>query len=279
MIVIHVNGQLGNQMFQYALGRKLQLKGRKVRYYKKYYTDHPQHYFGLGRFGIETPEASETQVYALCDDRHRLIDRVRRKLIGRRPHVVSEIEKDTYAFDPAVFQPRNAFVDGYWQSEKYFSDIREVLLKDFTFPVSSNPRNTALAEEMQTCPSVSIHVRRGDYLGGFPVMDNAYFDPAMAYFREKYPDVHFYVFSNDLDWCREHLQGTDVSFVDWNTGEDSLFDMWLMTQCRHNIIANSSFSWWGAWLNTHEGQEVIAPKTWFYTNKTPDVYAKGWKIM
>lgn len=279
MIVVNLTGQLGNQMFQYALGRKLELMGRRVRYYKAYYGEHPNHYFGLGRFGISTPEASKEQVLALCDDRHRIIDRVRRKLTGRRKKVISEIGAKTYAYNESVFHTRRSYIDGYWQSDRYFSDIRDVILKDFTFPASPDPRNNELAVQMQACNSVSIHVRRGDYLGGFPVMDIDYYGPAMAYFRERYPDVHFYVFSNDLDWCRGHLLGDDVSYVDWNTGEDSLFDMWLMTQCRHNIIANSSFSWWGAWLNRHEGQEVIAPRTWFYHVQTPDIYLADWRVI
>ena len=127
--------------------------------------------------------------------------------------------------------------------------------------------------------SVSIHVRRGDYLGAFPVLDESYFNPAMAYFAEKYSDVRFYVFSNDIDWCRHHLIADKITFVDWNTGKDSPFDMWLMTQCRHNIIANSSFSWWGAWLNQNKGKQVIAPKTWFYHAETPDVYCKDWIVI
>ncbi len=95
----------------------------------------------------------------------------------------------------------------------------------------------------------------------------------------KYKDVTFYVFSNDIIWCREHLCAPSIQFVDWNTGKDSIFDMWLMTQCQHNIIANSSFSWWGAWLNRHEGKEVIAPKKWFFHVQTPNIYCDGWKII
>ena len=87
------------------------------------------------------------------------------------------------------------------------------------------------------------------------------------------------IFSNDVEWCRNHLKAERITFVDWNTGKESPFDLWLMTQCKHNIIANSSFSWWGAWLNQNECKEVIAPKTWFYHAATPDVYCKGWRVL
>ena len=278
MIVINLTGQLGNQMFQYALGRHLQLQGKKVLYHTAYYRQHPEHYFGLGRFGLEIPVAKETDVLTFQEDRHRMIDRLRRKLFGAHPHVFSEINSESLHYRKEIFDLRKGFVDGYWQSEKYFDEIADVIRKDFTFPRSDNPKNDALVEEMQNCTSVSIHVRRGDYLGGFPVMDEKYFFPAMEYFANKYENVRFYVFSNDLVWCREHLKGEQMVFVDWNTGKDSLFDMWLMTQCKHNIIANSSFSWWGAWLNQHEGKEVVAPNLWFTHAETPDVYADGWKV-
>lgn len=279
MIIVNLHGQLGNQMFQYALGRHLQLLGRKVLYYTGYFKQHPEHDFALPRiFSLDLPEATKNQMLACREDRHRLIDRVRRKIFGRHEHVFTEVDAKSLLYKPKVFDFKQGLIDGYWQSEKYFLPIVDVIRKDFTFPEAS-VRNKAFVKEMSETFSVSIHVRRGDYLGGFPVMDEAYFEPAMAYFIEKYGNVHFYVFSNDMGWCREHLRAEQMTYVDWNTGKDSPFDMWLMTQCKHNIIANSSFSWWGAWLNQNEGREVVAPKTWLYHQETPDIYCKNWIIM
>lgn len=279
MLIVDVNGQFGNQMFQYALGRHLQLMGKKVRYHLEYYRERPEHDFALHRvFGLDLPEASTNQVLAFREDRHRLVDRVRRKLFGRHVRVFSEVDAKSYDYRSDVFDFKRGLIDGYWQSEKYFLPIEETIRKDFTFPEASD-RNKALAEEMAEALSVSIHVRRGDYLGGFPVMDEAYYYPAMDYFTKKYNEVHFYVFSNDMDWCRGHLKAERMTYVDWNTGKDSPFDMWLMTQCKHNIIANSSFSWWGAWLNQNGEKEVIAPKVWFYHAETPDVYCKDWIVI
>lgn len=279
MIVVDINGQMGNQMFQYALGRHLQLQGKNVAYYIGYFKERPEHDFVLSRlFGIHLPLATKNQVLAYREDRHRLIDRVRRKIFGRNERVFSEVGSKSYDYRPDVFDFKCGLVDGYWQSEKYFLDIADVIRQEFAFPDPSD-KNKALAAELSACMSVSIHVRRGDYLGGFPVMDESYYEPAMAYFYEKYDDARFYVFSNDLDWCREHLKADNITFVDWNIGKDSPWDMWLMTQCKHNIVANSSFSWWGAWLNQNESKEVVAPKTWFYHAKTPDIYCNNWMII
>lgn len=276
MIILNLTGQLGNQMFQYALGRRLQLLGRHVFYYTGYYKQNPNHYFGLPRFPVEIPLASDNQVLMMRDDRHLLIDRIRRKLFGKRTHVISEIDHQSYTFMEDVFFAKHAFIDGYWQSEKYFKDIQEVIRQDFTFPLSSNLSNWEISKEMEAYTSVSLHVRRGDYLGGFPVLNNSYYDPAMSFFRKEYGDVRFYVFSNDMEWCRANIKGRDVKYIDWNVGEDSLFDMWLMTKCKHNIIANSSFSWWGGWLNSNVDKVVIAPRVWFYHADTPNIYCDDW---
>ena len=271
MVVVNLTGQLGNQMFQYTVGRKNQLLCRIVKYDLSNYKVYPN-YWGLYHFNLDVPVATVEDVLKLKDERRTYPDRIRRKLFGRNPHVVSEIGRSRYDYEPSVFQYKNVFIDGYWQSGRYFIDIEDTIRRDFRFPLSDNPRNLELTEQMQKEMSVSIHVRRGDYLGGFPVMDMQYYNPAVDYFRTKYRLVHFYVFSKDMDWCRNNLKGDDISYVDWNIGKESIFDMYLMTQCKHNIIANSSFSWWGAWLNQYDGREVIAPKLWFYHTQTPDIY-------
>lgn len=276
MVIINLTGQLGNQMFQYALGRKFQSLNRTVKYYAGYFADHPNHYFGLCRFPINIPLVDEQTVLSMTDDRHRLIDRIRRKLIGKRAHIISRVGFDSHVYDPSILDTRDAFIDGYWQTEKYFSDIRHILLADFSFPKSENSRNQLVVNEIKNNVSISIHVRRGDYLGGFPVMSQEYYKSAMQYFKNKYRNPVFYVFSNDMEWCKQNIVGDDVKYIDWNTGEDSIFDMWLMTQCKHSIIANSSFSWWGAWLNQNDGQEVISPKIWFDNKPTPDIWCQDW---
>lgn len=279
MIIVNITGQFGNQMFQYALGRHLEMLGKDVIYYTGYFRKRQEHDLALPRiFGIHLREASRNQVLACREDRHRIIDRIRRKLFGRRERVFTEIGSKVYNYRPDVFEVKRGLIDGYWQSERYFQSVADVICKDYTF-LDVSERNRELASEMAANTSVAIHVRRGDYVGCYPVMDVSYYNRAMDYFVKKYDSVHFYVFSNNLSWCRDNLKADKITFVDWNTGKDSPYDMWLMTQCRHNIIANSSFSWWGAWLNKHEGKEVIAPREWFYHAETPDIYCPGWIVI
>ena len=279
MIIINLTGQLGNQMFQYALGRQMQQLGRDVYYYTGYYKHHPNHDLALPRvFDIQLPLATEKQVLAFREDLHRPIDRLRRKIFGRHEHVFSEIGTGTLAFKPEVFSIRKGLIDGYWQSEKYFESVKTIIKQTYSFRNISK-RNEEFAQELREGTSVSIHVRRGDYLGGFPVMDETSYLPAICFFTERYNDVRFYVFSNDIPWCKNHLLADRISFVDWNTGLQSPYDLWLMTQCKHSIIANSSFSWWGAWLNNNPGRKVIAPKLWFNHADTPDVYCRDWIVL
>ena len=279
MIVVFLSQQLGNQMFQYALGKRLETGGKKVKFFLEYYKKHPEHDLALTRFfGLELKEATKDEVQSLLDARRRLINRVLKKVFGR-PLLIHEMTNGPEAFKSRILDFKRGILNGYWQSEKYFSPIADIIYKDFSFPEPSQ-KNKSLAEEMSMNTSVSIHVRRGDYLGQYPLLTEEYYIPAMSYFTDKFNDVHFYVFSNDIPWCREHLNAERITFVDWNTGLDSPFDMWLMTQCKHNIIANSTFSWWGAWLSRHEGKAVIAPKTWdFHVNKNPDIYCPEWILL
>lgn len=262
MIIVSLTDQLGNQMFQYALGKRLEIFGKEIKYDLSFYDIHPEHDLALPRvFNLSLPVAAKQDVAAVWDSRSRFLYRLKRKVFGWDPLLIHEITKECYIkpFNNRVLVFEHGILRGYWQSEKYFAPIADMIRKDFTFSEPSF-RNKELAKEMASHTSVSIHVRRGDYQGLFPLLTEDYYNPAMDYFNGHYDDVHFYVFSNDLAWCREHLKAEQITFVDWNTGHDSPFDMWLMTQCKHNIIANSTFSWWGAWLNSHAGKRVIAPK-------------------
>ena len=278
MIIINLNSQLGNQMFQYALARKLQTLGRKVKFDTRYYLQYPDHY-ALDVFPVTVDLASGNEIGKERDERRTYPARLRRKLFGKRKSIFSEVESRSLMYKPDILQLKHGYVDGYWQSEKYFSDIRTIILKDFTFPPVNDTKNRELIDRISEQTTVSIHIRRGDYANGFPMMTPQYYENAINYFESVYNEVYFLVFSNDMDWAKQNLQFSQGEFVDWNTGKDSWKDMYLMTQCNHHIIANSSFSWWGAWLNQKENKEVIAPETWFYHQETPDVYCKGWKII
>lgn len=278
MIIINLNSQLGNQMFQYALARKLQTMGRQVKFDTRYYKQYPKHY-ALDIFPVTVDVASGNEIGKERDERRTYPARLRRKLFGKRKSIFSEVESRSLMYKPDILQLKHGYVDGYWQSEKYFSDIHTIILKDFTFPPVNDTKNRELIDRISEQTTVSIHIRRGDYANGFPMMTPQYYENAINYFESVYNEVYFLVFSNDMDWAKQNLQFSQGEFVDWNTGKESWKDMYLMTQCNHHIIANSSFSWWGAWLNQKENKEVIAPSVWFHHQETPDVYCEGWKII
>ena len=174
----------------------------------------------------------------------------------------------TYTEIPVGY--RDLILEGYFQSEKYFIDCKDVIREEFTF---KNPVNYEV-----TPGSCSIHVRRGDYLNiqkDHPLCDMEYYNKAMKLMGSD----NYLVFSDDPDWCSDHFKGDQFTIVSGNTAEE---DMQIMSKCDDNIIANSSFSWWAAWLNTNEQQRVVAPGKWFGDitgMETTDLYLKDWIIL
>ena len=144
-------------------------------------------------------------------------------------------------------------------------------------------QNSVLLKNIKGKVSVSLHIRRGDYLNipNYDVFDGLkYYERAMAFVRKKHPQVVWVVFSNDAKWVRENLKmDGEAYYVDWNTGADSYKDMLLMSECSHHIIANSSFSWWGAWLNPNPGKMVLAPKLWFKNLEAENVVPSSWYLI
>lgn len=281
MNIIWLDGGLGNQMFQYALALKMQSLGIQVKIDVTKYAEHPAHNgFELERvFGLHCPLATEAEVRRLGYRKSNHITEFLRKTPFRKKTIYNH---ESYRYDEQVFKLDGYYIEGYWQSERYFQDIREKIWKTYQFPDFSTKQQSIYAEEIQTGCSVSVHVRRGDYLN-YSYLQNIctidYYRNAMQYFRKKYSsDVRFYLFTNDKSWVQEHLMDADCHLVEGNTGTDSFRDMQLMSLCKHNIIANSSFSWWGAWLNKNPGRIVAAPARW--TNDTleeqVDIIPEDW---
>jgi hypothetical protein len=167
-------------------------------------------------------------------------------------------------YNPEVFTSNKLYIDGYWQSELYFRDIEGIIRKQFTFKKISQ-ENKDIAEEMRGIESVAIHIRRGDYVGTKyeHACPKEYYSKAVDYIMNKSKIDKIYVFSDDVQSAATIINdGLEVKFqfIDINNGNTSYQDMYLMTQCKHNIIANSSFSWWGAWLNANPNKIVVAPK-------------------
>lgn len=177
------------------------------------------------------------------------------------------------------------YLKGYWQSSRYFKDVEQAMRDRFAFRSFLSDRNREIAQEIGTVNSVSLHVRRGDYADNFMnffkigLCPLSYYETAIQYVAGRVENPIFFIFSDDIDWVRENLKiKGDVCFIDHNRGIESYNDLHLMCLCKHHIIANSSFSWWGAWLNPNKEKIVIAPQRWFasYFINTKDVIPDGW---
>jgi hypothetical protein len=193
-------------------------------------------------------------------------------------------ESFNYKFNKNYFLPSKGitFYYGGWPSEKYFIDIKDDILKSYTFSKRDDFENLAYIDKINKTNSIAIHIRRGDYLNdeNIKIFGNVctkeYFEQAIKLIEKKVPNAHFFVFSNDVEWVKINLKIANVSYVTCNKGKNSWMDMYLMTICKHNIISNSTFSWWGAWLNTNASKLVISPNRYLNNDKHTDFYPESW---
>lgn len=280
MLIIQMSGGLGNQMFYYAFYSALKQCGKDV------FIDDFTHYDDIDRhdnciqdiFSIQYKSANREDYIRITNSEMSIISRLKRKVFGRKDK--SYFEKDALTYESEVFQLEDAYLIGYWQSDKYFSGIAEQLRKEYVFNWSVFPcKAIAYKEQIENTESISIHVRKGDYrnekfapiYGG--ICTDEYYQSAMAYMRKKYPGCCFYLFTDDKEWGKS-VQKEDIILVDCTDSTNAYVDMALMGCCKHNIIANSSFSWWGAWLNTNPEKTIIAPGRWINGNNGSDIYPK-----
>ncbi len=275
MIVVRLMGGLGNQLFQYAAGRALALKHNTGLQFDLSFinADTKQQYtkreLELTLFGLNIKEVSPSDLTKFKSTS--FLQRVKRKLIGNALSNHFVADQSEFKFLPEFNSyPRNTYLNGYWQSEKYFSDFREYLLNEFVIKKPKSKEVLDAEKEILNSNSVSLHIRRGDYVSlksaseYHGVLSLEYYYKAIETIKKQHPSITVFVFSDDMEWVKQNLKLSDKCvYVDFNKSENSVFDMYLMSCCKHNIIANSSFSWWGAWLNTNKDKIVIAPKAWF----------------
>lgn len=270
MIIIRMNGGLGNQMFQYAFYEYIKKNNDEmyvdVEGYKTYYAHNG---YELNRvFNIDVPIASVKQLKSVSINKDSLLSKVIRKIFKvelSRQSEFSEKLLNMMVVNDKISQ--DIYFDGYWQNSKYVSDVEEILRKKFVFRNVIGNKNIELLDMIKNSNSISIHIRRGDYLsepGLFDVCNIEYYCNAIMEIKKQIGEnLKFFVFSDDPEWCRRNMYMiSNETYIDWNKKEDSWIDMYLMSQCKHNIIANSSFSWWGAWLNENKEKIVVMPKNW-----------------
>jgi hypothetical protein len=275
MVISHIIGGIGNQMFQYAAGRSLSLKyDQQLLLDLSDFTNYRLHHgFELSRvFNVMAKSAEASTIDEMLAWRANPLI----KKILRRPQFVwlrgnKFVVEPHFNYWPSLFnRVDDCYLYGYWQSERYFKPFESVIRKDFTFREPLAGRNSELASEIAQTQSVSLHVRRGDYLSDsktgtiMNVCSLEYYRNAISYIAERVERPVFYIFSDDLAWVRQNLSmAFPCIYVDHNRGAESYRDMQLMSLCRNQIIANSSFSWWGAWLNSNSEKLVVAPWNWF----------------
>ena len=293
MIIVNINGGLGNQMFQYALGKALSITNKtELKLYVKEVVDKNDHN-GLelaNVFNITSGVVTDTERRLVLGARytHKFIKLLRSKKLNflRGKHYIVE---QSFNYDKNIKNmTENVFLRGFWQSEKYFLDYREEILKEFSFKNKFSDENLKITKKIQEKSSVAIHVRRGDYISNpgasktFVSLDVQYYQKAIEKLDIDIPHALLVFFSDDISWVKKNiinrlLSNYEYIIVDNNKGDESYNDMRLMSLCDHNIIANSSFSWWGAWLNQNPRKQIIAPKKWFLIDKnTDDLYPNNW---
>lgn len=270
MIVVRLKGGMGNQLFQYALGRALSLRNNTTLGLDTSFFENPGlpvRVYDLDLFAISVKILSRKEIPILRRSYGKgLIGRMIAKI---RTRVLPSVGTEKgFAFNEKIFTAGpNLYLDGYWQTPKYFEDYKEVIQKDLTITAPLSSEIITLQQEIQNCISVCIHVRRADYVGNamHDVVTPEYYTKALAVLKEKTTIEHLYVFSDDIVWCKDTLRfEVPTTFVgDEYAGVRASGHFALMQSCKHFIIPNSSFSWWTAWLGTYPEKVVIAPVQWF----------------
>ena len=273
MIVLTLKDGLGNQLFQYAAAKSLAAKLKtKVKLDTSSFKKNHLRTYSLNNFSIDEKFISGAEHFLL-----RAANAISKTLnkAGIKMRSYRYFEQGL-EFNPAFFDTKNnSYIEGYWQSEKNFEDIEDIIRKQLQVKSQPDQKNAAIIAQMNASDSVSLHIRRGDYvidattnsIHGVCGLD--YYEAAIQYIKANVVSPSFFIFSDDMEWVKQNLQipGSLVAYMDHN-GEKDYEDLRLMYSCKHNVIANSSFSWWGAWLNSNGGKIIIAPKNWFKSTRT-----------
>jgi hypothetical protein len=287
MITVFLSGRLGNILFQYAAGRQLaDRNGTSLR------LDFSENYQRADRFAWKN-EAALRSLSLRAEIRNPFPLTFIKKILQRAglrtlAYIPGVFFQEGFSFNPKVLQLGDgAVLRGYFQSEKYFHPIRETIRKELRLRQEPcTPDFLAYRDRIRESNSVSLHIRRGDYLryDVHNLLGLSYYLRAAAYYRERLENVRFYIFSDDLVWSRRNIAWEDVVFVDLrDSSRRPMESIELMRTCRNHIIANSTFSWWGAWLNDRPGKTVLAPDYWIRTSDDQrnrrileDIYPSDW---
>jgi hypothetical protein len=281
MITVLLQGRTGNNLFQYAVGRRLAIERDTT----------------LRLDASWIPASQIRQIQQITDlplqaefIRHSpLLKRMVRKLTGRDPGslhhgpVFREPQGVGGYLPEVLLQPDGVLLDGFFQCPQYADGISAELRRELDLSsIAMPPAAIALQRRIEASPSVSLHVRRGDYLAlpGTQCLADNYFELAIEFMQSRHEGLRFHVFSDDPAWCRQRFKGPEFCICDLPGIQDNpLLDLCLMTACQHHIIVNSSYSWWGAWLNPNPEKAVIAPKMWMTRMPASRLVPESWKLI
>ena len=282
MIYSRIRGGLGNQLFQYSVARSLadQL-GVSLGLDIREYNNSSKFKMGLANFNIR---ADLNPVGLIKHKKDGKISYVLENLSGKHKHVYYE---RFLGFDKNILtKPDNSYLKGYWQTEKYFVKNKVNILNDLKIINRQNDKNKTISSEIANNTSVSLHIRRGDYISNSAYNSThgtcslTYYANAVNYLINKIGgNFKVFAFSDDPKWVSSNLKlPVDIYFVNNNSSDYNYEDLRLMSECDHNIIANSSFSWWGAWLNKNHNKTVITPSKWYADKsaKNADITPANW---
>lgn len=266
MVVAKISDGLGNQMFQYAFGRSVAEHREET---LKLDTSSFTKRYKLRSFLLESFSIKHAPLSLMEKIRYDTLSKYIRKVSKKFPGIARLLlgiccEKKEYEFDETVFGASCHYFDGYWQDARYFENIRKELLEELSLIEPLNQDNIQMLETIQKCEAVSVHIRRGDYLKikHQQVCTLEYYRKAVDILLGEVENPTFFIFSDDIEWARENLAlPNETFFVDFNQDNPER-DLELIKNCKHNVIANSTFSWWGAWLNRHDEKIVIVPTEW-----------------
>ena len=294
MIIVKLEGGHSNQLFQYAAGRCLAHKLGAELFMDRHWFDtvvdvDTPRFYELGGYNIPQKFISQ-EAFALVEDKQEDVKTRLYKLTkGRRKPRIRHIRQQGNSFNSEILAlSDNVYLDGWWQDQRYFQDIRSLILKDFELKTKPSKDDAKLLKEITNSNSISVHFRREDYVSnkhankfhGLPNIE--YYKRGLKYLADKtgWREMNLYVFSNDIEWCKKNINfDYPTAFIGGQEKDRGPRDMRLMKHCKHNLLANSSFSWWGAWLNQNSDKIIIAPKVWFQdklANSETEIVPKDW---
>jgi hypothetical protein len=292
MIIVKLQGGVGNQMFQYAAGKQLaHIHQTTLKLDINSFERDPLREYALQFFNIDAEIAVNNEIDELTFG-HQIHDRYRKRILWYLPflfpHHFRERENE---FNEKFFRLNDdIYLEGYFQSEKYFKKIENKIRNDFKLKVSLSTNQLEIKSFMCCNNSVSIHVRRGDYVNDSKitkihyVCDLDYYKRCVEYLIEKVSDPYFFVFSDDLQWVKDNLKiSAPIFFINSQINKQAIQDvndLMLMSSCKHHIISNSSFSWWGSWLSNYEKRIIVAPSLWNRNSKKKNmIFLDHWILV